>query len=552
MPYTPAQTELILRDLQNRIDSGASAVLDSSEIRALNQRVDYLSIRTSTFNVVTFGAAGDGTTDDTSAIQATIAAAIAAGGGTILLPAGTYLISDTLDFSALAGTLRQVTMRGVGAGGFRTGAVDCDGSTLIVNDSGGTAIKAYATNGGSAISGLRLEGFSIQNTGTIGDGVWTIDWDGVYAMGGMKDIIVQGAATGTSDGNGIRVANPFNGQLHFENVIVAAFADTSSIGFRIATEDTAAFPGGVNSGNCDFTSCLVVECYNAWEIDSDANVLNGCTFNACKAVGTNAVNGPGFRVGGGGSYSAQHVFNSCHSEAHSPGFYLYQCKAVTVNSPIVHAGSPESGRGAIEFRGSDCAGNSVHAALVQNFDYGVWFREQSHDNFASAHSTSAFLNPAVTTLFQVETGGNAAINNFYSQPGQAYGAYVPALTATGGNPNIGATGTITGRYTQRGNLVQGRAQVVFNGAGLAAGTGQYRISAPVEASSTIDAFGYGYFLDSSTGFVYHFRLSYITGTTFAMLYATQATLTETVVSATLPAAPAAGDIIGVTWLYEAA
>ena len=42
------------------------------------------------FNVRAFGATGDGSTLDTAAIQAAIEAAASAGGGTVLLPAGTY------------------------------------------------------------------------------------------------------------------------------------------------------------------------------------------------------------------------------------------------------------------------------------------------------------------------------------------------------------------------------------------------------------------------------------------------------------------------------
>ena len=48
----------------------------------------------STFNVMNYGAAGNGTADDTVAVQNTINAAIAAGSGnTVYLPAGTYLIA---------------------------------------------------------------------------------------------------------------------------------------------------------------------------------------------------------------------------------------------------------------------------------------------------------------------------------------------------------------------------------------------------------------------------------------------------------------------------
>lgn len=47
------------------------------------------------FNVkdATYGAVGDGTTNDTAAIQAAINAASAAGGGTVLLPVGTYSVT---------------------------------------------------------------------------------------------------------------------------------------------------------------------------------------------------------------------------------------------------------------------------------------------------------------------------------------------------------------------------------------------------------------------------------------------------------------------------
>ena len=47
-----------------------------------------------TFNVRDFGAVGDGRTSDSPAIDKAIAAATAAGGGTVLVPAGTFLSSS--------------------------------------------------------------------------------------------------------------------------------------------------------------------------------------------------------------------------------------------------------------------------------------------------------------------------------------------------------------------------------------------------------------------------------------------------------------------------
>src|SRR4051794_18639134 len=43
------------------------------------------------FNVKSFGATGDGPTLDTKAINSAVDACSAAGGGTVVLPAGTYL-----------------------------------------------------------------------------------------------------------------------------------------------------------------------------------------------------------------------------------------------------------------------------------------------------------------------------------------------------------------------------------------------------------------------------------------------------------------------------
>lgn len=50
----------------------------------------------SLFNVKSYGAIGDGSTDDTSAIQAAIDAAAAAGGGVVYFPAGTYIVGGAL------------------------------------------------------------------------------------------------------------------------------------------------------------------------------------------------------------------------------------------------------------------------------------------------------------------------------------------------------------------------------------------------------------------------------------------------------------------------
>jgi hypothetical protein len=52
------------------------------------------------FSVRDYGAAGDGATDDTAAFNAAVGAAVAAGGGTVFVPTGAYLLPSTVWFNS--------------------------------------------------------------------------------------------------------------------------------------------------------------------------------------------------------------------------------------------------------------------------------------------------------------------------------------------------------------------------------------------------------------------------------------------------------------------
>jgi polygalacturonase len=81
------------------------------------------TIPVATFNVTSYGAVGDGRTDNTTALQAALTAAGAAGGGTVTVPAGTFLSgpivigsSTRLELSAGA-VLKMLPMASYPAGG---------------------------------------------------------------------------------------------------------------------------------------------------------------------------------------------------------------------------------------------------------------------------------------------------------------------------------------------------------------------------------------------------------------------------------------------------
>src|SRR5271170_5997540 len=60
-------------------------------IAALNFTAAAFAAGNAAFNVLDFGATGDGVTKDTAAIQKALDACAAAGGGTVLVPDGIYL-----------------------------------------------------------------------------------------------------------------------------------------------------------------------------------------------------------------------------------------------------------------------------------------------------------------------------------------------------------------------------------------------------------------------------------------------------------------------------
>jgi parallel beta-helix repeat protein len=105
-------------------------------------------------NVKSYGAVGDGTTDDTEAIQDTLDAAETAGGGIVYFPKGTYLVSTGLTVG------NNITICGAGY------------SSIVKLDSGNTT-KVFSNNDTSTgnsnitIRDLKIDGNKANRTGNL-------------------------------------------------------------------------------------------------------------------------------------------------------------------------------------------------------------------------------------------------------------------------------------------------------------------------------------------------------------------------------------------------
>ena len=125
------------------------------------------------FNVKDYEAVGDGTTDDTDAVQAAITACIVAGGGTVYFPPGTYLLTATLSIPAPDVNSKNVNLLGAGAA-----ASTLKWSTAL----GATAFGIDPSNGPDDTQPYDFKKRTIRNLHIEGP---TDDW---LAAGGRKGI----------------------------------------------------------------------------------------------------------------------------------------------------------------------------------------------------------------------------------------------------------------------------------------------------------------------------------------------------------------------------
>jgi hypothetical protein len=160
-------------------------------------KVTYSMIDGAVFNVLDYGAVGDGVADDTNAINAAITAAA---GGTVYLPQGTYLVGNLNAFN-FAGT--QI----VGESKFTTKLKAKSGTTnsVIRNSLSSTGTSAYC-----AVRSLMID--------LDGQNINGVDFASVNNSVAQDLHIVGGTNIGTANGNGIQFAAPLNAGAYSNTV----------------------------------------------------------------------------------------------------------------------------------------------------------------------------------------------------------------------------------------------------------------------------------------------------------------------------------------------
>jgi hypothetical protein len=128
-------------------------------------------------NVTDYGATGDGTTDDTTAIQAAITA-LSTGGGTIYFPKGTYRTTATINVENIG-----ITLLGDGTGGIVTSVVGSSGvvgrgsvvgsATVIYGDFTSGPVLRFKSQDGS-VQEMTINGSTTRKAASLSTnyGIW--------------------------------------------------------------------------------------------------------------------------------------------------------------------------------------------------------------------------------------------------------------------------------------------------------------------------------------------------------------------------------------------
>lgn len=208
----------------------------------------------SNFNVKDFGAKGDGTTDDTAAIQNAITTA-GVSGGVVFFPPGTYKVTTGLTTTSL----NNITLRGSGKS-----------STLNFN------IGTNAGISGDSCTNLVIE--DLQITGTMGQGI-------LYSNSSLlkiRNCTISGATTVPAvETAGILLSicsdcwvlnNTLSGNGH-------NYLDGSGWGYDIAVSGSTAGPNRrlvISGNNCTSTVTNAnIGCFNTSYSHIEGNTVSG-------------------------------------------------------------------------------------------------------------------------------------------------------------------------------------------------------------------------------------------------------------------------------------
>ena len=195
-------------------------------------------------NVKDYGAKGDGTTNDTAAIQAAVAHALTIGTPVeVFFPAGKYVISATINVTTSAN--QMVWLRGASASTVLIiQTADADGIVMLANN-----VAGYADNGGMRVTGITLKMTAASTTRTglkLSSAAVTGQ---VGALIFVDDVLFQSPTVTTVWGRGL-VVQSVNGVATWLSHITSVYPNgmrASGLGIGVTIQSVSPnYSAGIN------------------------------------------------------------------------------------------------------------------------------------------------------------------------------------------------------------------------------------------------------------------------------------------------------------------
>ncbi len=244
------------------------------------------------YNVVTYGATGDGSTDDSVAIQAALDACNTDGGGTVYFPEGTYLISDATDDGSGVGSLKFYSNQHIRGDGF------------------GSIVKIAGTADGAVYTGMSKMSVFLSSSSSVTDVIFSdlqIDGNkGDLSTGAneMEGIDISGSVTGPTYNDRITVRDCYIHDIRNDAVDLDYARYVTVRNNRIIDCGYNAIHAGQQESNITMDGNYIENCGHQRKLDAIDDLWAGLDNTATNAIVTNniIISCPrGIRASSGGS-----------------------------------------------------------------------------------------------------------------------------------------------------------------------------------------------------------------------------------------------------------
>lgn len=276
---TGITSKAMLSEIRNKLGftvPGEGRTVTSPTTYMYNNRV---------FNVKDFGAFGDGVTNDTTAIQNTINAAVAVGGATIFVPKGTYKVTTQLTLATgrvIGEGFGLTDIQFFGCHGFNVTGDNAYiiGLQLFSRAANGDVDPklydgiTYAGSSGTHINFARCDDLYMRgwSRAIYAKYVWNSAWDKVQTLNSLKGFVTSGLSANN---------NLSNSWINGDTRAISLELNGTDHGEGLNISNTGIFGGAIGVYAEQFISLNIV----------------GCTIDLCTDIGVTLTNCTGSIIG---------------------------------------------------------------------------------------------------------------------------------------------------------------------------------------------------------------------------------------------------------------